>query len=190
MPDDWNPKHQLLTVIIGAAIGFIPAMCLSVVQTYLQGKHQQKEFLFEKRVAALKDCSAALNGDGELFSKYDVFEEKLDEAIANPSDKNLDAILVAHDELERVRSHFVAQIRPQIILMDALFKYHFPTFNISVPPIPSHEKRPHLKEREVRLELVAQMEKLRASERDDRKENVNFIEQYERALEDLGKNLY
>ncbi|MGB7844162.1 MAG: hypothetical protein WBL63_00980 [Candidatus Acidiferrum sp.] len=139
MPEDWNPKRQLLSVIIGAAIGFVPAITLSITQTYLQQRNQQKQFLFERRIALLKDYSAALNDHGEFFNKMEELEDKADFVCHSPTPKYFAELKLVFDQERREKTRWVASVRPQAMLLMALYKRHITAPEFFDPAEPHEE---------------------------------------------------
>jgi hypothetical protein len=118
-------KRQVLATFLGALAAFIFGFAGIVYQARAQSEMQRKQFLLDRRVAALKDFVAAVNGDGNLFNQYDRLERQLAVAISHPDSEEASVGVVREgDELNAMFHRYVAGLRAQTAVVAVVFGLH------------------------------------------------------------------
>jgi hypothetical protein len=182
---DSSLTRQMLPIILGASISLISTATVTALQAYYQGRNQRKEFLVERRMTALRDFSAAINGDGELLANYSLLEQNLSVIINNPNSKDVREMLNLAAEIQREQSNYIAALKPQAIIMTSLFKIKFPVFKWGIPDLASLERLYPAKQR-TKL-LVQDLKKLLQDTHQFHSEFINSINDYQAILEELAK---
>jgi hypothetical protein len=120
-PDSRAYRRQLLTIIVGAIIGFVPTAILAVYQAHAQ----REQLLFDRRLAALHDFSLAASDDGELSGTVAELEvainhvDRVDPQARTRQDwKRIDSLSKAVSDQ---RYKWIARLNAEIPVVGALF---------------------------------------------------------------------
>jgi hypothetical protein len=115
-------RRQLLSILFGAVIGFVPTVFLTVYQAH----QQRNQAILERRLSALRDFSAAVGGGGELmatFNELDLTVQRLlrlPPAARTKADK--DRIEALYKTIIAQQIKWAANVNSQGVIFWAVFK--------------------------------------------------------------------
>lgn len=179
-------KKQVLMLLIGAIVGFVP----SFIQTQVEIRSQRTQFLLDKRLSALKDLTSALNSNGDLFDLLDRYERELSGALSNPNsdERHREALGLGFDVMTAFQ-HYTANLRTEITAVNYIFNESIPIppiFEMRLPTIEDVEGETRKQRR--RHVLAAEQEALHAVH-ELRHEEIESIKSYYKALDQLRSKI-
>jgi len=179
MPDEREFRQQIIILVIGALLGLVPSL---IIVTY-QSRQQQKQFLLDRRLAALREFSTALTGEGDLLAKYDELEIVTGRLIRfpNSSDVEQDFVRSATDTL-LLEQRYTARMQTAVLVMTSTFGVRFPApkFTASIrSDIRSMSKQ----------ERISMCKELLRNTADLRDEKVKLISDYETLLNKVAAQI-
>jgi hypothetical protein len=123
LPGGSSMNISLQTKLIGALLGFVPTF---ITVTY-QAKQQRNQFLLDRKLTALREFTAAVNGDGELFVKFDELEIAVYDLMNEPDSRaKMRQVTTAWAEVMRLKTPHAAKMQTEVIVLDSLFGAKFP----------------------------------------------------------------
>jgi hypothetical protein len=187
MPE--NTKQTVAILILGAAIGFVPAFALNVIQNHMQAREQRSQFMLDKRLAAVNSFSVALNGFGELFAKYDELEKACGEVqgAADPRAAAQETMRL-HDELNSLWYRYESNLRTQATVLELLFHERIALPDISVGDLPIERDYSKLSQKELRALLDEKSEEERRVVHEEHANMVKYIADYQQILNTIVSN--
>jgi hypothetical protein len=122
--DEHKFRQQVTLLVIGALLSFVPTF---ITVTY-QARQQRKQALLDRKLTALRDFTAALNSDGELFLKFDEVEAAL---ISPPSPTHYYADFAASgDAAQIIATSHPTKVHPKkmfVSKIDGNCRFFLPT---------------------------------------------------------------
>jgi hypothetical protein len=183
--------HQLLPVLVGAVIGFVPSFVITTYQAHLQAHEQREQFMLDKKITAVKDLSAAVNGNGKLLANFDLYESYLTVVINFPQNKEARQQLARlADEFNIEYPRYCAELRTQAAIASILFHKEIPMPNFPVEDLPDIPE-PQIHSEKEKLEiLVRHSKEARTQVQKTRKAVTATIDTYQKLIFDLSKELH
>jgi hypothetical protein len=134
-PTKEKPFFRELSLLLFAALfGFLPAFTLTVYQAKFQLENQRKEFLYEKRVSALKDFAAALSADGSILDKFNRVDRDLALLLTHPSEEGEVKFFELYSDLSAEEEKYGSNVRLEIIVLASLFHDYNPPIKPTLIP--------------------------------------------------------
>lgn len=122
----------MMSILLGPIIGLGPS---SLLATY-QARQQREQLLVDRRITALKEFAAAVNGNGELLGKLDQLENGLTVLSEFPNDQDVRKdVSRLSDEIAIELPRYLSSVRVNGLIMTSVFKVpfnapKFPTDNV------------------------------------------------------------
>lgn len=130
--------NQILGIVLGIVLGSFGTYLNINHQASLERKQQRDQFLMDKRLAALGQFAAALNGSGQLFEKLSEYETALVVARELPeSHRSWQGVLRTSTAFLAEYDRWTANLRSQAVITQAVFKVP-----VALPSFPSAEDIP------------------------------------------------
>jgi hypothetical protein len=183
--------RQILPVLIGAVIGFVPSFVITTYQAHLQAHEQREQFMLEKKITALKDLSIAVNGNGRLLANYELYDRYLTVVIHFPEDKEARQQLTRlADESNMEYPRYYAELRTQAAITGILFHKEIPLPDFFVEDLPDFPEPEIHSEKEKFDILVRHSKEAHAQMGKSRKALAALIDAYQKLIFDLSRELH
>ena len=180
-------KNQVVMLLIGAFLGFLPV----AYQIHVQAQEQRKQFWLEKRLTALKDFTSALNNNADLLAQYGLLEQAIRDA-SEESDplRHFQNVVRMHDDISILDARYVVGLKAQARVVDVLFGVQIPTLDIAELPEDVHPLDFKGKSKaEVRKILRDQERDLAGDVHELKHSIVDYTKTAEHLLDTLGRSL-
>lgn len=184
-----NESKTIRDVIIGAVISLISTVGVTSLQARYQFENQRKEFIFENRIAAIKEFAGAIRNDGELLDRFNRFETEIYVVVvggAKPEEAK--KLAPTYFELSLEEERWMASLRTQAIVMNALLGPSFspaPLMEMGQPEYPTDLETSNLSKRG----LLESVTTLQTHVRKHHETVVTVMNSYEKYLEDLAQKI-
>jgi hypothetical protein len=179
-------NEQLISVILGALIGFTPSLFL----LRLQAKQQLDQLRFDRQLGALKDFSEALSANGQLFAKDGELEGILWEMTeASKPERELLRLQRANSERELFEDQYVANLHAESLVMTSVFGVRFKVLDYAQVGDIGTSLKPGMSVKEIRELTKQTVQKESKAIADWHRNLIDFIETYESELSAISAKL-
>jgi hypothetical protein len=121
-------REQIISVLLGAAIGFMPSMLLA----QFQARQQQQQLHLDRQLSAVQSFSVALSATGPLFAKNEELSVLASVMSTAPEpEKEITKLQRLLTEQNLLEDQYVANLHAQSLVMSSVFGGRFKVLGYS-----------------------------------------------------------